>query len=248
MNYSEILRTVVGSQVHGLTIDGTDDRDEMGICIEPLEYVIGLERFEQYTCRTQPEGVRSGPGDLDLVVYSLRKWMRLALHGNPTVLLPLFAPPESTLVINPVGVALRVFAPHIVSRDAGRRFLGYLHAQRQRMLGNRGQARLPNRPELVERFGYDTKYAGHMLRLGFQGCELLNTGQITLPMLPSQREHILAVRRGQVPLAQILGEVDGIEHVLRKLIETSPLPEHPDRTAANQFLIDAYQTAWKGNS
>ena len=37
-------------------------------------------------CRTQPEGVRSGPGDLDLIVYSLRKWMRLALTGNPTVL------------------------------------------------------------------------------------------------------------------------------------------------------------------
>jgi hypothetical protein len=33
-----ILRTLVGSIVHGLSNPGTDDRDEMGVCIEPPEY------------------------------------------------------------------------------------------------------------------------------------------------------------------------------------------------------------------
>jgi uncharacterized protein len=32
----EILRTVVGSGVHGIAIPGTDDHDEMGVYIEPL--------------------------------------------------------------------------------------------------------------------------------------------------------------------------------------------------------------------
>ncbi len=41
-----ILRAVVGSRLHGLAIDGQDDRDEMGICIEPPDYVVGLKRFE----------------------------------------------------------------------------------------------------------------------------------------------------------------------------------------------------------
>jgi len=36
-----ILRAVVGSTVHGLANAGTDDRDEMGVCIEPPEYVLG---------------------------------------------------------------------------------------------------------------------------------------------------------------------------------------------------------------
>lgn len=31
----EILRTVVGSGVHGIAIPGTDDHDEMGVFIEP---------------------------------------------------------------------------------------------------------------------------------------------------------------------------------------------------------------------
>ena len=53
-----ILRCQVGSGVHGTAIAGTDDRDEMGICLEPPDYVIGLRRFDQYVYRTQPEGVR----------------------------------------------------------------------------------------------------------------------------------------------------------------------------------------------
>ena len=35
----------------------------------------------------QPGGLanRSGAGDLDVIIYSARKWARLALAGNPTV-------------------------------------------------------------------------------------------------------------------------------------------------------------------
>ena len=36
-----ILRTTVGSVVHGLSNPGTDDRDELGVCIEPPEYLRG---------------------------------------------------------------------------------------------------------------------------------------------------------------------------------------------------------------
>ena len=96
-----ILRATVGSTVHGLHHGGQDDRDEMAVFVEPPEYLVGLARargirgglygFEHYVERTQPEGVRSGPGDLDLVAYSLRKYVRLALKGHPTILLLLTA-------------------------------------------------------------------------------------------------------------------------------------------------------------
>lgn len=97
-----ILRCVVGSTVHGLAVtDGLEDRDEMGVCIEPPECVIGLRRFDHWVYRTKPDGVRSEAGDLDLVIYSLRKWMRLALRGNPTVLLLLFAP-DDAIIVKPI--------------------------------------------------------------------------------------------------------------------------------------------------
>lgn len=56
---NEILRSVVGSGVHGIAIEGTDDHDEMGVYVEPPTYVLGVERHrDDYIWRTQPEGVR----------------------------------------------------------------------------------------------------------------------------------------------------------------------------------------------
>jgi uncharacterized protein len=93
----EFYRCVVGSTLAGMSM-GDGDRDEMGICIEGPETVVGLGHFEQHRYRTQPEGQTSGPGDLDLTVYSLRKWMRLAVKGNPTILDLLFVPPQFRLI------------------------------------------------------------------------------------------------------------------------------------------------------
>jgi hypothetical protein len=89
---NEILRGVVGLTSHGTAIEGQDDRDEMGVFIEPPEHVCGLTPCEHYVYRDQPEGVRSQPGDLDLVMYSLRKFCRLATQGNPSVILLLWLP------------------------------------------------------------------------------------------------------------------------------------------------------------
>ena len=84
--HGTLLLCIVGSTVHGLAVrDGVEDLDVMGICCEPPERVIGLMRFEQWVGRTKAMGERSEAGDVDAVVYSLRKWSRLALQGNPTV-------------------------------------------------------------------------------------------------------------------------------------------------------------------
>jgi RNA repair pathway DNA polymerase beta family len=61
-----ILRAVVGSTVHGTNVSQQDDRDEMALAIEPMHYVIGMRHWETTVQRTQPDGVKSGPGDLDL--------------------------------------------------------------------------------------------------------------------------------------------------------------------------------------
>lgn len=137
-----ILRVQVGSGVHGTSIAGQDDRDEMGICLEPARFVTGLARvprgideedreveFEQYQRHTvwdRPGGLanRSGAGDLDVVVYSARKWCRLALAGNPTVLLALFVPDEDVVLRDEVGAELAANAHRFVSRLAAERFLG----------------------------------------------------------------------------------------------------------------------------
>jgi len=243
-----ILRGLVGSSVHGLVLGGTDDRDEMGVCVEPRRYIVGFGRFEQWVYRSAAEregraGARSRAGDLDLTIYSLRKWARLALQGNPTVLLLLYLPDDALVVRTEVGRQLQQLAPAFASRQAGRRFLGYLEAQRQRLVGECGQ-RDVNRAELVKQLGYDTKYAMHMLRLGHQGAEFLETGRLALPMRGPVRSHLMDVRRGRSNLADVLAECMELELRLGALLESSTLPLKPETDRVERFVMDTYAAAW----
>lgn len=237
-----VLCGQVGSGLHGVTT-GDDDRDEMGVCIEPPECVIGLQRFDQYIFRTQPEGVRSGRGDLDLVVYSLRKWARLAAAGNPTVLLLLFVPDQELTIITDVGRDIQRHPERFLSRVAGRKFLGYLNAQRRRLTGD--VSCRTNRPELIERYGFDTKFAYHAIRLGIQGAELMEQGTITLPMPQPYREQLVDLRQGKCTLSDALGWLDEVTALLEYLTVNADLPERPDPAVIDDWLVRTYRRHWE---
>lgn len=248
-----VLRVQVGSGLHGVSVSDQDDRDEMGVCIEPPEYVIGLRRFEQYEYRTQQMHVRSGPGDLDLNVYSLRKWARLAADGNPTVLMLLFAPDSEIVSIAWPGYDLRARREMFLSRQAGARFVGYLERQRDRMLGKLSQR--TNRPELVEKYGFDTKFAYHAARLGLQGVELMVDGKIALPVPEPHRSWLLGIRRGEVSKEDVLDSIEKLRVRIVELTESPAcrLPERPDYGAINDWLVSTYthwwdRIAWQGTA
>ncbi len=244
---NEILRSVVGSGVHGIAIPGTDDHDEMGVYVEPPAYVLGVESHrEDFIWRSQPEGVRRGHGDVDLVVYSLRKYLRLAVKGNPTVMLPLFAPRELLIIVTPLGEELRAMRTSFLSQEAVERFLGYMHAQHERMLGGGKRNRAPNRPELVEKFGWDVKYGSHALRLAYQGHEIATQGTLTLPLPSQQRERVLAVKRGEIPQTEVSDEIRSYEALVRAALDhgTSPLPKTSDTSAISEWAIGAQRRHW----
>ena len=249
-----IFRCVTGSLLHGLS-DGSGDRDETGICVEPPEYVIGLKRivlpdtghrvaFEQYIYRSQPDGVRSGPGDLDYTCYSLRKFMQLVLDGNPAALQLLFIPPEYVIMTSALWEQMQAFTGLFLSRLAGNRFIGYMQKQRASMLSRDGKGRNVTRPELVERYGWDVKYGSHLIRVGCQGAELVGTGRLTLPMPARQRELVRSIRAGRLTMQQVLDLSESQEEEIKARTAGSPLPEQPDCYAADRWLVSAYQQAW----
>ncbi|WP_154793108.1 nucleotidyltransferase domain-containing protein [Occultella kanbiaonis] len=243
---NEILRSVVGSGVHGIAIAGTDDHDEMGVYIEPPSHALGVGKYrDDYVWRTQPEGVRSGHGDTDLILYSLRKYLRLGIRGNPTVMLPLFAPDESLVVVTPLGTELRSMRSSFLSQRAVERFLGYMRSQHERMLGA-SQRDVPNRPELIEKYGWDVKYGSHALRLAYQGFEIASTGTLSLPLPVRERERVLAVKRGEVPRIEVSLEIAGLEAQVRTLLDdgATPLPAVADVDRINDWAIDAQRRHW----
>lgn len=235
---NEILRGVVGSTSHGTAIEGQDDRDEMGVCMEPPEYVCGLSLFEHYIYRDQPEGVRSQPGDLDLTIYSLRKFCRLAAQGNPSVLVLLWLP--NYVIKTDLGRGLLDIREAFVSREAGWRFLGYLTGQKKSLTGERNQK--VSRPELVAKYGYDTKFAMHALRLGLEGIEYLTEHRLTLPVAEPNLSTLRAVRSGKFALPETLALIEDTEIKLRVLVERCKIAA--DYELINRFMVEAHQKHW----
>lgn len=82
---------VGGSELHGAKVHGTDDLDIDGVYIEPPEMVLGLEFLPHFVWSTAGKDRRNGPKDVDITLYSPKKWAGLACKGNPTALHFLFA-------------------------------------------------------------------------------------------------------------------------------------------------------------
>lgn len=238
-----ILRAVVGSTAAGTAIDGTSDRDELGVAVEPPSVMFGLDHFEQHTFRSAAgQGARSQAGDVEGTIYGLHKYVSLALKANPNVLGLLFTPDDMILEVTDLGRELMGLAPAFVSRAAAEPFLGYLKSQRSQLGGS--VAAKVRRPELVERFGFDTKFAYHAVRLGAQGVELLTTGRIVQPILEPLRGDLIAIRQGKVSLADVFDRIDGLETELLRLQERADLPDGPDRNLVSRWLTEAYPRHW----
>jgi hypothetical protein len=158
------------------------------------------------------------------------------------VLLLLFVPDPDVVYRNDAGAELAANASRFVSRLAADRYLGYLKGQRSAMTGQPGAH--TNRPELVAEYGYDTKFAMHALRLGVQGVELLTTGRITLPVPEPHRAYLRAIRRGELPIREVIAAIDDAENTLLSLRESGSLPAEPDRAWVDAWLHRSYLSFW----
>lgn len=240
-----ILSTFVGSTLHGTSVqDGLEDEDIMSIMLEPPSRVIGFIPKDTIVERTKPDGVRSEAGDVDHSIYGLRKFLSLAMKGNPTILLPLFAPESMIRSITRAGKELRALSGLIISKKCYDPFRGYMRKQHERLMGTRGQKRV-TRPELIERYGFDTKYAGHIIRLGFQGVELLATGKLTLPMCEAERKVVVDIRTGKYTLDGVSQLIAAAENDITIAYERSSLREDPDFTSIEAWMILAYLDGWQ---
>lgn len=230
-----IASFVTGSHSYGLN-SPTSDVDRKGIIIEPIERLCGLGQPWDGAVYNQ-----AGAGD-DYELYGMRKFIRLALKGNPTVTELLFLKPEWA---DARGFKVQELAPLIISRQAGKAYLGYIQAQRMRMTGERGNGGhgKPRRDEISERVGFDTKFAMHMLRLGFQGIELLSTGKLTLPLV-EEKDFLLAVRRGEVDFQSCLSTCGELEAELKELLSTSPIQPEPQTDAVEAYMLKLYWLTW----
>ena len=245
---SIILLVEVGSTAHGTGIPGGEDNDEMGVMIESPADVVGLgdRGFETVMQRTQPEGSRSGPGDTDRTLHSLRRFLRLAASGNPSILMSFWAP---VLYFTEEGRELRDLAGAFIGRHVVPRYRGYMQSQAMRLLGTRGGGHGRRgggqREELIVAHGYDTKYAMHCARLGFQCIELLTTGELQLPIQGEPADWLRAVRRGDITFDEWWNRSLVLDGLLEQLAGDESYPTGPDRERIEAWSVATHLNAWR---
>jgi predicted nucleotidyltransferase len=230
---------VGGSELHGAKVQGTDDLDIYGLYVEPPEMVVGLDSMPHFVWSTAGNERRNGPKDVDVTLYSLKKWAGLACKGNPTALHFLFT---KSAVRSRIWSEILGQKDVFLSRSCVPQFLGFADAQLKRMTGKLGRGKKGQRPELEEKYGYDVKAGMHVLRLLYECQELVSTGKITLPR--PERDLLIRARTGKFTMEKILAMAQRLFAECEEATRHSPLPEKVDRAAVSKLLANAYREAW----
>jgi uncharacterized protein len=230
---------VGGSELHGAKVHGTDDLDIYGVYIEPPELVLGLDSMPHFVWSTAGDERRNGPKDIDITLYSLKKWAGLACKGNPTALHFLFA--EGT-IRHPIWAHIISNKQVFLARSCARQFTGFANDQLKQMTGQKGRGKKGQRPELEEKYGYDVKSGMHVLRLLYECQELVSTGKITFP--GQERDLLVRARTGEYSMDKVLALAQKQFAECEEAARTSSLPEKINRAAVSQLLVESYRAAW----
>lgn len=93
-----------------------------------------------------------------------------------------------------------------------------------------------NRKDLMTKYGYDTKFASHLIRLLLEGIELLETGTLKFPL--NDAKILLEIKNGLWKMPTVLDLADVLENRMKKAYENTDLPEKADFEKINQFCIE----------
>jgi hypothetical protein len=124
-----VVLALMGSHSHGTYLppeekDAVDDIDFMEFVVPPLEYHLGLPRWEHWRLQVD---------ELDVVLYSLQKAVGLLLKSNPNIVGVLWLREDEYLHRHPTFELLRSRREIFSSQAAADAFAGYSFGQLKRM-------------------------------------------------------------------------------------------------------------------
>ncbi len=243
-----MYETLMGSMAYGVATDSSD-RDIYGFCVPPKQEVFPhldgeipgfdepKQRFSQFQqAHIKDPSAAGGKGiEYDLTIYSIVRFLHLCLQCNPNMIDSLFTPRDCVLHITAVGTMVRDARHLFLHKGCWLKFKGYAYAQMHKM---RTKNPIGKRTQVREEFGYDVKFAYHLVRLIGECEQILLHGDIDLRR---DREHLKAIRRGEVPEEDVLRWAADKERQLESLYHTSKLPDQADREGIRKLLLECLE-------
>jgi predicted nucleotidyltransferase len=229
---------ISGSIAYG--VSDPSDMDVVGITIPSKTTIfphlkgdiIGFgtqkSNFESY----QQHHISYDGKDYDLTIYNIVKFFSLTMDANPNMLDMLYEPSNCVLKISKIGTLIRDHRSLFLSKNVFHRFKGYAFSQLAKAKNRNPEGK---RKAIVDQFGYDVKFASHVVRLMDECEQILTEGNINLLRA---KEHIKAIRRGEISLSDIEKWFQSKEFELEKIYNTTNIiPYRPDEGAIKTLLI-----------
>lgn len=242
--------TIMGSVAYGVSSD-TSDMDVYGFCIPEKEMIwphlrgeipgFGeqIQRFEQWQeHHIDDNDAHSGHGRVyDMTIYSIVRYFQLCMENNPNMIDSLFTSQSCVLHCTAIGQHVRDNRHVFLHRGAWHKFKGYAYAQVHKMSAPK-EARIGKRLQLFEQFGYDVKFAYHVVRLIDEIEQILTLGDLDLQR---DRERLKAIRRGEWKQEEIVEFFNRREKELETAYQNSPLPVKPDEGRIKRILLECLE-------
>ncbi len=242
--YNYIIEAYRGSIVHNTFINSSniEDIDIMSISVMPLEYYFGLQHFETKELmidkiKEQDININSKKYLLDIVIYDIRKFVNLLLKNNPNVLSLLWLKPEFYISLSKEGELLLENKHLFSSKLCYDSYIGYAYGQLKRMTSFKKEGYMgEKRKALVEKFGFDCKNAGHLIRLLETGIEFLETG--VMNVWRENNRHLIDIKEGNWTLEAVQKYANQLFDKMKEAVNKSPLPKVPNYLQAEELCIN----------
>ncbi len=242
---------ITGSYAYGSSNDNSD-MDIYGFCMPPKEVVFphinghikGFDTQVQGFDQFQKHHVidKEAKKEYDFTIFSIVKFFRLCLDCNPNMIDTLFVPQNCVIHKTKIGDMVRENRKLFLSKKAFHTFKGYAFSQKNKMeIKNPKEG--SKRWELHQKFGFDTKFASHIIRLLSECEQILTEGQLDLRRVSEQ---LIAIREGFWSKEQVLGYFTTKELELEKLYSDSKLPYAPREKEVKELLMNCLEE-WYGS-
>lgn len=237
---------ITGSQAYGIATKDSD-YDIYAVTMPPKDYIFpfhfgyiynfskDIPRFDTLDRQHIPYENT----DIDFYCYNIVTYFRLCMDNNPNILDSLFVRDNNIIKSTKIANMIRLNRRKFLHRGSFHRFKGYAYSQLKKAKSKTPQGK---RVAVVEKYGYDVKFAAHILRLIDEGDQILTTGDIDLLR---NKEEIKHVRNGGYTLEHIEELFAEREKRLEKAYHESKIPDRPDIKFIHNLLLNCLEE-WFG--
>lgn len=235
---------IMGSYAYGVSND-LSDLDIYGFCIPNKDMIfphlkgeiIGFgrqkKRFDQFQIHHIVDN-ETNKG-FDISIYNIVKYFQLCMENNPNMIDSLFVPQRCVIHCTQIGDLVRQNRKLFLHKGAFYKFKGYAYSQLHKI---ESKNPIGKRKQIIEQFGFDVKFAYHVVRLLCQIEQILIENDLDLER---NREQLKSIRRGEWSLEEIKTFFNEKEKSLETLYSDSKLQNVPNEHQIKELLLNCLE-------